>query len=76
MKQKVHTPAIANCARCNAKGKVLDWDFRDMWRVYCDNGHTSTKECGTVHRAICRWNNAQARFITAHAIPLPHAEGA
>ena len=69
MKQKVITPEIANCARCGAKAVVLDWDFRNKWRVYCDNTHTSTKQCGTAHRAICRWNNAQARFAAATAAP-------
>lgn len=36
----------------------------------CDKNHTSTRECGTIHRAICRWNNAQAR-IHADAMEAP-----
>lgn len=61
MRQKVKTPDIATCAICGAKATALDWDYRDMWRVMCDNNHTATKECGTKHRAVCRWNAAQNR---------------
>ena len=63
MKQKVHTPAIANCARCKIPGRLQeDWDFRDTWKIICFNCNHSTKYCRTGHRAICRWNNAQARI--------------
>jgi hypothetical protein len=63
MAQKIKTPPITPCARCGAKAKCIeDWDFRDMWKVICDNNHTSTKDCGTKHRAICRWNNAQIKL--------------
>ena len=63
MKQPIKTPPIAPCARCGADAKCIDWDFRDRWRVMCDNNHTSTKECGTRHRAICRWNNTQEQEL-------------
>ena len=59
--QRPITPPIALCAKCGAKAECLDWDFNDRWQVICDNNHTSTKECGSRHRAICRWNNAQAK---------------
>ena len=57
--QKLITPPISNCVRCGAPARCIDWDFRDQWRVMCDNNHTDTRECGTWHRAICRWNNRQ-----------------
>ena len=53
---KVIVPEIEDCW-CGAKATVLDWDFRGMYRVWCDNNHTLTKECGTINRAIHRWNN-------------------
>ena len=62
MAQQIKTPPIVPCARCGAEAKCIDWDFRDMWKVMCDNNHTSTKECSTRHRAICRWNNAQIKL--------------
>ena len=61
MDQKIVTPEIAKCAKCGANAKCLDWDFNDQWKVYCDNNHTATRECGTRHRAICRWNNEQTK---------------
>jgi hypothetical protein len=62
MAQQIKTPPIVPCARCGAEAKCIDWNFRDMWKVMCDNNHTSTKECSTRHRAICRWNNAQIKL--------------
>ena len=59
MKQTIKQPEILACAICGAKGIVIDWDFKSMYRVFCDNNHTATKECGTVNRAIHRWNNKQ-----------------
>ena len=59
MSQPVKTPPIANCAKCGSQAKVIDWNFRMRYRVMCDNNHTSTGECNTANRAICRWNNAQ-----------------
>jgi hypothetical protein len=56
MKQKITTPEILNCY-CGAKAHPIDWEYKDMWKVYCDNNHTLTKECGSIHRAICLWNN-------------------
>ena len=67
MKQPIKTPPIATCARCGADAKCIDWDFRDRWRVMCNNNHTSTNECATKHRAICIWNNAQTRMRNADA---------
>lgn len=69
-KQVATTPAIAKCARCGANATCIDWNYRDLWCVMCDKNHTSTRECGTIHRAICRWNNAQAR-IHADAMEAP-----
>lgn len=54
--QELKTPPISDCW-CGAKAKLIDWDFRDQWRVMCDKNHTLTKECGTTHRATCLWNN-------------------
>ena len=65
MKQPIKTPPIATCARCGADAKCIDWDFRDRWRVMCNNNHTSTNECATNHRAICLWNNAQTKMRNA-----------
>lgn len=62
MPQIVKTPAILNCTKCGAKAVCIDWDFQDRWRVMCDNNHTETKECGSRHRAICRWNNKQVEY--------------
>ena len=56
MTQKIFTPLINKCY-CGANAKIIDWDFRNMYKVYCDNNHTLTKECGTINRAIHRWNN-------------------
>lgn len=47
------TPPTRNCW-CGAKAHVIDWDYKMMYRVMCDNNHTLTKECGTKHRAIYR----------------------
>lgn len=59
MKQKQITPKIKDCAKCGAKAIAIDWDFNDWWVVMCDNNHTSTRKCGSPHRAICKWNNKQ-----------------
>ena len=74
MKQRVITPPIADCAICGAKAMCIDWDFRFAYKVICDNNHVATRECGTVHRAICRWNNAQARLVSAQALPIPSGD--
>ena len=60
MNQKIITPPILNCARYGATAKALSWNFN--YKVYCDNNHTSTQECGSRHRAICRWNNNQIKM--------------
>jgi len=61
MSQIVKTPKILPCQRCGANAQVIDWEFRNLWRVMCDANHTDTKECGSQHRAICRWNNRQKK---------------
>ena len=64
-KQPIKTPEIKQCF-CGAHARLVDWDFRDMWRVMCNNNHTLTKECGTKHRAVCRWNaRVEARLNEA-----------
>jgi hypothetical protein len=62
MAQQIKTPPIASCARCGAKAMCIDWNFDGKHRVWCDNNHVSTKECGSRHRAICLWNNAQIKL--------------
>lgn len=62
MSQKIITPSISNCAICGAVAKVLSWDFDFNYKVICDNNHTSPQECGSRHRAICRWNNKQIKL--------------
>ena len=57
--QRPITPPIALCAKCGAEAKCIDLD--SLWRVVCENNHKATKRCGSRHRAICRWNNAQAK---------------
>ena len=69
MKQNVITPALLSCAKCGAQPKLEeDWDFRDMWQVVCltPGCGRRTKECGTRHRATCRWNNAQLKQLTTY----------
>lgn len=56
MSQEVVVPPVSDCW-CGAKARVIDWDYRSMYRVWCDNNHTLTAECGTVNRAAHRWNN-------------------
>jgi len=67
MAQTFTTPPIVPCVKCGAQAKCIDWDYRNSWRVMCDNNHTSTKECATPHRAICRWNNKQAEYARLQA---------
>jgi len=50
------TPPVSDCY-CGKKAIAIDWEFRDRWQVICDSNHTLTKECGSRHRAVCRWNN-------------------
>ena len=52
MKQQVKTPPIVPCARCGAEAMCIDWNYRGLYRVICNNNHTSTKECGSFHRAV------------------------
>lgn len=55
--QKVVTPKIKECPICGAEAKALSWNFDFNYQVMCDNNHTLTKECGSRHRAVCKWNN-------------------
>lgn len=59
MKQKIVIPKVSDCW-CGAEERPIDWDFRGMWRVMCENNHYLTKECSTINRAICRWNTRVA----------------
>ena len=58
MKQKIHTPDIKKC-NCGASAKIMtnpfSYDFE--YRVECEKGHYLTKFCGTINRAVHRWNN-------------------
>ena len=58
MKQKIKIPNIKICY-CGLEGKIrTDERGHDLiFRVMCDNGHFVSKYCGTVNRAIHRWNN-------------------
>jgi hypothetical protein len=62
MKQKLITPPIMDCI-CMSKARLIDWEFRDRWRVMCDKNHTFTGEFNTRHRAVCRWNNEVSRRV-------------
>lgn len=59
MKQPIFTPKILPCARCGAEAKLVDWDFRDLWRVMCSNNHQTKGENITQNRAVHKWNNLQ-----------------
>lgn len=63
-KQKVITPEIKNCPNCNDIAvikTILEYDT--MYRVVCRScGKCLTKECGSKHRAICKWNNKVDRI--------------
>lgn len=54
--QKVITPTIKRCW-CGEDAHIKGGWKWDHWQVMCNNKHTLTRECSTVHRAICRWNN-------------------
>ena len=58
-KQIPKTPEIAKCAKCGADAQVIDWYYDMRYRVICDNNHTATGACNTIHRAIVKWNNKQ-----------------
>jgi hypothetical protein len=57
MKQIPITPEISHCW-CGMPAKVIDWNDNFMYQVMCDANHTMTRQCGSAHRAICKWNNA------------------
>ena len=56
--QTVRIPEILDCY-CGAKARVVDWDYRMLYRVMCDNNHSLRGENITVNRAIHKWNNFQ-----------------
>jgi hypothetical protein len=64
MAQQIKTPSVAPCTRCGAEARCIDWHYNGKYKVWCDNNHTSTKECGSWHRAVCLWNNAQTKLLT------------
>lgn len=68
--QRIITPPVANCEVCGVKAMCLDWNYNFRYRVMCDNNHVATKECGSAHRAICRWNNAQKRLVNVRALHI------
>lgn len=49
--QTVRIPEILDCY-CGAKAHVVDWDYRMLYRVMCDNNHILRGENITVNRAI------------------------
>ncbi len=63
MKQKVITPDIKPCPVCGSRAVALSWNFNFNYQVMCDKNHTLTKECGSRHRAICKWNNAVDKYL-------------
>ena len=58
MSQKIKIPEIKNC-HCGATARIMTNPFSyDLeYRVECVNNHHLTKFCGTINRAIHRWNN-------------------
>ena len=70
MKQIPKPPSIINCY-CGDKAEVFECDdlsigYYNTWQVMCDRNHTMSKYCGSMHRAICLWNNRVATKITAY----------
>jgi len=59
--QVVKIPRILNCTICNAPAIIIDWNYKMLYKVMCDNNHTLKGECLTINRAIHRWNNEQIR---------------
>jgi ssDNA-binding Zn-finger/Zn-ribbon topoisomerase 1 len=60
--QPVFTPEILPCAKCGAKARLIDWDFKGHWRVMCDNNHAMKGENITQNRAVHKWNNLQNKL--------------
>ena len=57
MSQPIFTPEISNCS-CGAKAHLIDWDFNDVWKVWCDNNHRLRGQGNiTRNRAVHKWNN-------------------
>lgn len=57
MKQEVKTPNILRCW-CGAESEAFQsMENQFMYQVMCKQNHTLSKECGSVHRAVCLWNN-------------------
>ena len=62
--QPLFTPKLLACPICGVMPDVLDWDFKDCWKVYQNCQHSIRKSSETIHRnrAIHRWNNAVIKF--------------
>ena len=57
MAQIVKTPNVLPCW-CGARAEAFQsMEHQFLYQVMCDNNHTLSKECGTVNRAVCLWNN-------------------
>ena len=63
MSQPIFTPPVSKCF-CGAHARVIDWDSREMYRVMCDKNHVLSNECGTINRAVHRWNNRVEKIIS------------
>ena len=59
MSQKLITPEISECPRCGSSNtKCISENFNEQYHVECYScNQTLTRECGSRHRAICKWNN-------------------
>jgi len=70
--QKVIKPNINNCW-CGEKAiPYEDYNFRNLYRIECKNGHVMTKFCN-YHRAVCRWNNRVAEKLAKEKCNMPRA---
>jgi hypothetical protein len=60
-KQKVFTPDILPCSICGSSAGVIDWNYNLLYKVYCDNNHSTNSGTGciTINRAVHKWNNKQ-----------------
>jgi hypothetical protein len=66
--QPLFTPAILPCAKCGAKARLIDWDFKGHWRVMCDNNHAMKGENITQNRAVHKWNNLQNKLNSEQGV--------
>lgn len=65
MTQEIKIPIIMRCTLCGSTATLLDWDFRDIWAVYCDKHpeHSMKTENITRNRAVHKWNNKQMKLL-------------